>query len=67
LNPHLPQSEIGNRKLEIKAMAKNTTLAIDDERELVELVAYNLQKEGFLVKSAFDGGYHERKGYEFQT
>jgi two-component system, OmpR family, alkaline phosphatase synthesis response regulator PhoP len=36
-------------------MPKNTILVIDDERELVELITYNLQKEGFLVRSAFDG------------
>jgi two-component system, OmpR family, alkaline phosphatase synthesis response regulator PhoP len=36
-------------------MPKNTILVIDDEKDLIELVAYNLQKDGFLVKSAFDG------------
>ncbi len=30
-------------------------LVVDDEADLVELVAYNLRKEGFLVKSAPDG------------
>jgi phosphate regulon transcriptional regulator PhoB len=36
-------------------MAKSTVLIIDDEKDLVELVSYNLQKEGFLVRSALDG------------
>jgi two-component system, OmpR family, alkaline phosphatase synthesis response regulator PhoP len=36
-------------------MAKGTVLVIDDEGDLIELVRYNLEKEGFLVKSALDG------------
>jgi two-component system, OmpR family, alkaline phosphatase synthesis response regulator PhoP len=36
-------------------MAKGTILVIDDEKDLVELVSYNLQKEGFVVKQALDG------------
>ena len=36
-------------------MVKSTVLIIDDEKDLVELVSYNLQKEGFLVRSALDG------------
>ena len=30
-------------------------LVVDDEPDIVELVAYNLQKEGFIVSSASDG------------
>ncbi len=30
-------------------------LVVDDEVDLVELVSYNLKKEGFLVGSASDG------------
>lgn len=30
-------------------------LVIDDEKDIVELVSYNLGKEGFLVESAYDG------------
>lgn len=30
-------------------------LVVDDESDLVELVSYNLRKEGFIVDSAFDG------------
>lgn len=30
-------------------------LVVDDEADLVELVSYNLKKEGFSVDSAFDG------------
>ncbi len=36
-------------------MAKGTILVIDDEKDLIELVSYNLQKEGFVVRCAKDG------------
>ncbi|MBZ5497114.1 MAG: response regulator [Acidobacteriia bacterium] len=36
-------------------MPKRTILAIDDEKDLIELVRYNLEKEGFQVKGALDG------------
>jgi two-component system phosphate regulon response regulator PhoB len=36
-------------------MPKRTVLAIDDEKDLIELVRYNLEKEGFQVKGARDG------------
>jgi two-component system phosphate regulon response regulator PhoB len=36
-------------------MSKRTVLAIDDEKDLIELVRYNLEKEGFQVKGARDG------------
>ena len=36
-------------------MAKARVLVIDDEKDLIELVRYNLEKEGFLVASASDG------------
>ncbi len=36
-------------------MAKRTVLVIDDEKDLIELVRYNLEKEGFLVRGALDG------------
>jgi len=36
-------------------MAKGTILVIDDEKDLTELVSYNLQKEGFVVRCARDG------------
>lgn len=36
-------------------MAKGLILVIDDEKDLIELVRYNLEKEGFLVKGAQDG------------
>ncbi len=36
-------------------MVKGTILVIDDEKNLTELVSYNLQKEGLAVKCAFDG------------
>jgi two-component system, OmpR family, alkaline phosphatase synthesis response regulator PhoP len=36
-------------------MAKRTVLVIDDEEDLIELVRYNLEMEGFGVLSAVDG------------
>jgi two-component system phosphate regulon response regulator PhoB len=36
-------------------MAKGRILVIDDEKDLIELVHYNLEKEGFSVRSARDG------------
>jgi CheY-like chemotaxis protein len=36
-------------------MKKGQVLIIDDEKDLIELIRYNLEKEGFLVKSASDG------------
>src|SRR5512137_366400 len=36
-------------------MPKGTVLVIDDEKDLIELVRYNLEKEGFHVFSALDG------------
>jgi DNA-binding response OmpR family regulator len=36
-------------------MTKGTILVIDDEKDLIELVKYGLEKEGFLVKGALDG------------
>jgi len=36
-------------------MAKGRILVIDDEKDLIELVCYNLEKEGFMVTGAQDG------------
>jgi two-component system, OmpR family, alkaline phosphatase synthesis response regulator PhoP len=36
-------------------MTKKTILAIDDEKDLIELIRYNLEKEGFQVRGALDG------------
>jgi two-component system, OmpR family, alkaline phosphatase synthesis response regulator PhoP len=36
-------------------MARGRILVIDDEKDLTELVRYNLEKEGFTVRSALDG------------
>ena len=36
-------------------MHKGTILIIDDEKDLIELVRYNLDKEGYDVISASDG------------
>jgi two-component system, OmpR family, alkaline phosphatase synthesis response regulator PhoP len=37
------------------AMGKGTILVIDDERDLIDLVRYNLEKEGYDVIAATDG------------
>jgi DNA-binding response OmpR family regulator len=39
----------------VKAMSKPTVLVIDDERDLIELVRYNLEREGFDLIAATDG------------
>jgi DNA-binding response OmpR family regulator len=39
----------------VAATAKKTVLVIDDERDLVDLVRYNLEREGFIVLGAADG------------
>jgi two-component system phosphate regulon response regulator PhoB len=36
-------------------MSKGTVLVIDDEKDLIELVRYNLEREGFGVLGARDG------------
>jgi phosphate regulon transcriptional regulator PhoB len=36
-------------------MKKAKVLVVDDERDIIELVSYNLEKEGFKVISAMDG------------
>ncbi len=36
-------------------MAKKEVLVIEDEKDLIELIRYNLEKEGFQVISATDG------------
>ena len=36
-------------------MAKKKILVADDEKDIVELVAYNLEREGFSVVKTFDG------------
>jgi two-component system alkaline phosphatase synthesis response regulator PhoP len=36
-------------------MAKGNILIIDDEKDLIELVRYNLEKEGFRVQGMLDG------------
>jgi phosphate regulon transcriptional regulator PhoB len=34
---------------------KKTVLVVDDEKDIVDLVAYNLEQEGFTVLKAYDG------------
>ncbi len=36
-------------------MTRKTILIADDERDIVELIAYNLEREGFSVLKAYDG------------
>lgn len=37
------------------SMVYKTVLVVDDEQDIVELIAYNLEREGFKVTRAFDG------------
>ena len=36
-------------------MTQKKILVADDEKDIVELVAYNLEREGFAVLRAYDG------------
>jgi len=36
-------------------MTRKTILIADDERDIVELIAYNLEREGFAILKAYDG------------
>lgn len=36
-------------------MSPKTILVIDDEKDIVDIVAYNLEQEGFAVSRAYDG------------
>ena len=36
-------------------MTRKKILIADDEKDIVELIAYNLEREGFAVRKAFDG------------
>ena len=36
-------------------MTQKTILVIEDERDIVELIRYNLERESFRVKAAYDG------------
>ncbi len=49
----IPRVRPGDQKDQI--MPRGTVLVIDDERDLIKLVRYNLEKEGFQVISALDG------------
>jgi two-component system, OmpR family, alkaline phosphatase synthesis response regulator PhoP len=49
------RADPGILKREENQMSKGLVLIIDDERDLVDLVRYNLEKEGYGVISAADG------------
>ncbi|MCG6551229.1 MAG: response regulator transcription factor [Candidatus Magnetominusculus sp. LBB02] len=46
---------------------KKKIIVVDDEKDIVELISYNLIKEGFLVTSSFDGedGLNKIKNQRF--
>ncbi|NNF35600.1 MAG: response regulator transcription factor [Saprospiraceae bacterium] len=47
-------------------MAKKAKiLIVDDEQDIVEFLSYNLEKEGFKVKTAFDGAKAIEKAKKF--
>ncbi len=45
-------------------MSKGTVLVIDDEKDLIELVRYNLRSEGFEVLAARDGESGVREAFD---
>ena len=47
--------EIKNHAISIGMKTPQNIIVVDDEVDLVELVSYNLKKEGFSVDSASDG------------
>src|SRR5258708_3364208 len=47
----MPSSRLADR-----TVCMNRILIIEDDRDIVELVRYNLANEGFQVSAAFDGG-----------
>ena len=49
------QGAIGSGGTGARRMSKGTILVIDDEKDLIELVRYNLEKEGYDVIAATDG------------
>ena len=36
-------------------MSQKTILVVEDEKDIVELIRYNLEREGFRVRAAYDG------------
>lgn len=46
-------------------MTEGKILVVDDDHEIVEMLIYNLKKEGFVVQSAFDGVDALEKAKEF--
>ena len=45
-------------------MTRGTVLVIDDEKDLIELVRYNLRNEGFEVLAALDGESGVREAFD---
>ncbi len=41
-----------------------TVLVVDDEKDIVQLIRYNLEREGFKVESASDGNEALKKASE---
>jgi len=44
----------------------NKILIIDDERAIADIIKYNLEKEGYIVETAFDGEEGVKKVFDFK-
>jgi two-component system, OmpR family, alkaline phosphatase synthesis response regulator PhoP len=49
------QSSTQNVQKDSDTVTKSTILIVDDERDILDLIEYNLKKEGFVVVTAEDG------------
>jgi signal transduction histidine kinase/predicted metal-dependent phosphoesterase TrpH len=53
-NPPIKERAIMEEK-DMDATVESTILIVDDEKDLVEMLAYNLEKRGYRVIKAYDG------------
>ena len=50
-----PEREPRPRSARRRARGKRTVLVVDDEKDITELISYNLTRHGYEVLNAFDG------------